>query len=71
MKNTSCNCIICAKEFDPSELHSLALSKINVTRFKICDKCLEMSDPTNDYKEACDIIESYLKIAQAKSEIKK
>ena len=69
MNNTSCNCVICAKEFDPSELQSLALSKINITKFKICDECLEMSDPTDDYKEACEIINSYLISAELKNEI--
>ena len=32
------NCIICAMEFDPDELHSLVLSELNATKFKIaCD----------------------------------
>ena len=63
---TSCNCIVCAKEFDPDELQSVALSKINVTRFKICQSCLEQCDPAEDYREAREIISSYLWFAEAK-----
>ena len=55
------NCIVCADEFDSSELHSEALSRINATRFKVCAKCLEMSNPEEDYKEVRDIVKSYLK----------
>lgn len=62
----SCNCIVCAKEFDPNELHSVALSKINVTRFKICQNCLEQCDPAEDYRQAREIISSYLWFAEAK-----
>ncbi len=63
---TSCNCIVCAKEFNPDELQSVALSKINVTRFKICESCLNMCDPAEDYREAREIISSYLWFAEAK-----
>lgn len=63
---TSCNCIVCAKEFDPDELQSVALSKINVTRFKICQACLDQSDPAEDYRQAREIISSYLWFAEAK-----
>lgn len=62
----SCNCIVCAKEFDPSELHSVALSKINVTRFKICQACLDQCDPAEDYRQAREIISSYLWFSEAK-----
>lgn len=65
-QSQSCNCIVCAKEFDPDELHSVALSKINVTRFKICQACLEHCDPAEDYREAREIISSYLWFAEAK-----
>lgn len=62
----SCNCIVCAKEFNPDELQSRALSKINVTRYKICGSCLEQCDPTEDYRQAREIINSYLWFAEAK-----
>lgn len=60
------NCIICAQEFNFDELHSLALSKLNVTKFKVCQACLDKSDPAEDYAEARNIINSYLKFAEAK-----
>jgi len=63
---TSCNCIVCAKEFDSSELESVALSKINATRFKICQGCLDACDPAEDYRQAREIISSYLWFAEAK-----
>ena len=62
----SCNCIVCAKEFDSSELQSVALSKINVTRFKICQNCLDQCDPAEDYRQAREIISSYLWFANAR-----
>ena len=64
---TSCNCIVCAKEFNTDELQSMALSKINVTRFKICQECLDQCDPAQDYREAREIIGSYLWFAEAKN----
>jgi hypothetical protein len=63
---TSCNCIVCAKEFDSNELQGVALSKINVTRFKICQACLDSCDPAEDYRQAREIISSYLWFAEAK-----
>lgn len=60
------NCIVCAEEFDTDELYSIALSRVNVTRFKICQKCLDKSDPTDDYKEAREIVNTYLKLSEAK-----
>ncbi len=66
MNQVSCNCIVCAKEFNPEELQSVALSKINTTRFKICQDCLNYSDPADDYRVAREIINSYLKFAEAK-----
>lgn len=56
----NCNCIICAKEFALSDMQILELSKINTTKFKICKKCFELSDPEDDYKVARDIVQSYL-----------
>jgi hypothetical protein len=66
MSLRSCNCIVCANEFNPDELHNVALSKINITSFKICEACLNMSDPSEDYREAREIVYSYLKFAKAK-----
>ena len=63
----SCNCIVCAKEFDPNELQSVALSKINVTRFKICQACLDACDPAEDYRQAREIISSYLWFSEARN----
>lgn len=62
----SCNCIVCAQEFNSDELQSVALSKINVTRFKICQNCLDQCDPAEAYKQAREIINSYLWFAEAK-----
>lgn len=67
---SACNCIVCAKEFDPEELQSIALSKINVTRFKICQACLDQCDPTEDYREARDLVSSYLWFAETKGMFK-
>jgi hypothetical protein len=60
------NCIVCAEEFDSDELHSVALSKINITRFKICQDCLNKSDPAEDYLQARNIVKSYQKTAEVK-----
>jgi len=65
MTQVSCNCIVCAGEFDPEELQSIALSKINVTNFKVCQACLDNSDPEEDYREVRSIVNSYLKFASA------
>ncbi len=56
------NCIICAEEFPLSELHGIALSTINITRFKICSSCLKKTDPMDDYREVKNIINSFFKI---------
>jgi len=63
----ACNCIVCAGEFNSDELQSIALSKINVTRFKICQACLDQCDPAEDYKVAREIISGYLWFAEAKN----
>jgi hypothetical protein len=67
MTTTSCNCIICSGEFNPEELQSVALSKINTTRFKICQGCLDMSDPAEDYRQVREIVGSYLWFAEART----
>jgi len=66
MTQVSCNCIVCAKEFNTDELKSIALSEINTTRFKICQECFESSDPSEDYKQARNIVDSYLEFVNAK-----
>lgn len=67
MEAANYNCIICAKEFDLDELHSITASaKINSTRFKICQGCLDKSDPANDYSQARKIVDSYFKCSEAK-----
>lgn len=66
MTKVSCNCIVCAQEFDPEELQNVALSKINVTNFKVCQACFESSDPAEDYREVRSVVDSYLKFTQAK-----
>lgn len=66
-RGSACNCIVCAKEFDPEELQSVALSKINVTRFKICQGCLDQCDPSEDYRQAREIVSSYLWFAETRA----
>jgi hypothetical protein len=61
MPNQSCNCIICAKEFDIEELHSVALSQINITNFKVCEGCFNICDPDEDYRQVRNIVDSYNK----------
>jgi hypothetical protein len=67
MSQQNCNCVICAIEFNPNELECVNLSKINTTNFKICKACLDNSDPANDFAQARQIVDSYLKYAEAKS----
>jgi len=66
----ACNCVICSREFDCDELQSIAMSKINVTRFKICQSCLDCCDPEEDYKEARAIIASYLWFIESRGMLK-
>jgi len=63
---SACNCIVCACEFNANELEGIALSKINATRFKICQSCLDQCDPAEDYRQAREIISSYLWFAETK-----
>lgn len=67
MTQVSCNCIICASEFNPEDTSSVALAKINITNFKVCEACLESSDPAEDYRQVRNIVWDYLKMSQAKS----
>lgn len=67
MSQENCfNCIVCANEFDNNDLQNIVLSKINITRFKICESCLNMSDPANDYRVVKQIVNSYLNFSEAK-----
>lgn len=66
MNQVSCNCIVCAQEFDPDELQNVVLSKINVTSFKVCQACFNSADPAEDYRVVRQIVNSYLKLAQAR-----
>lgn len=61
----SCNCVICANEFEAREMQ--AISSINSVNFMICQGCLDKSDPAEDYNQARSIVNSYLKICEAKS----
>jgi hypothetical protein len=63
MTPDTCNCIICAQEFNANELHSLALSKVNITNFKVCQACFNYSNPAEDYREVRDIVFQYVKFA--------
>lgn len=67
MTKVSCNCIVCAQEFDSDDLQSIALSEINVTNFKVCQACFDSSDPAEDYREVRSVVDSYLKFAEARS----
>ena len=64
------NCIVCAEEFDLSDMQTIALSKINTTRFKICQSCLDKSDPAEDYSDVKKIISSYLWFAETRNNFK-
>ena len=62
MVRESDNCTVCAEEYPLDELKSIALSAVHVTRFKICNNCLNKSDPQDDYFEVRNIVNSYLKL---------
>jgi hypothetical protein len=65
MTTESCNCIVCAQEFDVEELQSI--SSINTSGFKICQACLDKSDPADDYRQARSIVNTYIQSTAAKS----
>jgi hypothetical protein len=67
MTQVSYNCIVCANEFEPEELHSVVASKINSTHFKVCQSCLDSCDPAEDYRQVREIVNNYLKFAEARS----
>jgi len=66
MTKVSCNCIVCAQEFDSDDLQSVALSEINVTNFKVCQACFDSSDPAEDYREVRSVVEWYSTATTAK-----
>lgn len=66
MTTVSSNCIVCAEEFDASELQGVVTSSINSSNFKICQSCLDACDPADDYRQAREIVNSYLKFAEVK-----
>ena len=65
MTTESCNCIVCAEEFNADDLQSI--SSINTSMFKICQICLDRSDPTDDYRQARNIVNTYLQGSAAKN----
>lgn len=54
------NCSICGLEFEKDKLHPIAISAINITKFKICNNCLNKCDPEEDYKEVKQIVLAFL-----------
>lgn len=62
MVRESDNCSVCAEECSLDELKSIALSAVHVTKFKICNSCLDKSNPEDDYFEVRNIVNSYLKL---------
>jgi hypothetical protein len=67
MTKVNCNCIVCAKEFDPDELQNVALSEINKTYFKVCKACFENADPIDDYSQVRQILGFYMSPVQARN----
>lgn len=59
------NCCVCSGEFNLDDLQSQASSIINQTRFKICQACIDVSDPTQDYDQVRKIVSQYLWSAEA------
>jgi hypothetical protein len=70
MSSNVCNCCVCSQEFNSEELQSVASSKINTTRFKICQACLDATDPAEDYRQARNIVSQYLWFAESKRQFK-
>jgi hypothetical protein len=55
---SSCNCLICAHEYLDSDMKNISLPNIQ-TKFKICEACLNSSDPSEDFNEVKKILSSY------------
>ena len=58
MESSSYNCMICAHECDNTS-QSIKISTIILDRFKICDTCLNLSDPADDYQQVKNILDAY------------
>lgn len=58
---SSDNCMVCGEEFSAEELSAIVST---ASYLKICQGCLDLSDPADDYADVKRIIASYLKIAQ-------
>lgn len=65
MAQISYNCIVCAQEFGDQDLINIKLSKLNKTPFKICQLCLDKSDPADDYQQARAIINNCFQLSEA------
>lgn len=65
MIKVSCNCNICAGEFNNFEPKNKVLAQINATNFKVCQACFDSSDPAEDYKQVREIVDNYIKFSQA------
>lgn len=59
----SYNCIICANEFSKEDLLTEEAIALNKRRYKICQACLETSNPESDFADVKNIIDSYVKFA--------
>ena len=55
------NCGICAQENSSEELIPVALSAVNITKFKICKECLAKSNPKDDYAEVRNVVRGLIK----------
>lgn len=56
------NCSICAEEFSDDELHTVALSTINITKFKMCNNCLKEANAEWDYKSVRDMVKGFISV---------
>ena len=59
-------CFVCGNEYAEEELHAVAISSINLTRYKICNSCVGLSNPDNDYEVVRHIVDTYLKFSDSK-----
>lgn len=64
MTTETYNCIVCAEEVNADNLE--INSAINISMFKICQACLDKSDPADDYNQARSIVSLYLKNSEIK-----
>lgn len=59
-KLNSDNCMVCGEEYSIEELRSL----ISACSSKVCQACLDLSDPANDYAQAKRMIYNHMKLSQ-------